>query len=211
MGTTSVPTFLSEEGIPFGRQTGASPALPPCTPFGNAPSTQTTAEAELIVQIASMRKDMARLQEHNHHLSSKVDETQQLLHQQHTQNIQTTHSSESLQTPHRRRKYGKAARATPAPSKQLVVPTPRDQPHVLKKVYSDCRHRLNDREAERQRSPIRISTRLRESWMNALGSKSPIRKVRGLDSTELASEYIPSNTQTSTYRSAPTQYSGIIQ
>ncbi|XP_034219187.1 uncharacterized protein LOC117630595 [Prunus dulcis] len=208
MGTTSIPNFLSEEGVPFGRQTGASPALPPCTPFENAPSTQTTAEAELVVQIASLRKDKARLQEHNHLLSSKVDETQQLLHQQHTQNIQTTYSSESLQTPHGRRKYGKVARATPAPSKQLVVPTPRDQPHVPKKVYSDCRHRLNDREAKRQRSPIRISARLRESRMNALGSKSPIRKVRGLDSTESASEYIPSNTQTSTYRSAPTQYSG---
>ena len=144
MGTTSVPTFLSEEGIPFGRQSGASPALPPCTPFGNAPATQTTAEAELVVQIASLRKDMARLQEHNNLLSSKVDETQQLLHQQHTQNIQTTHSSESLQTPHRRRKCDKVATATPAPSKQLVVPAPRDQPHIPKKVYSDCRHRIND-------------------------------------------------------------------
>ncbi|XP_034203617.1 uncharacterized protein LOC117618105 [Prunus dulcis] len=207
MGTTSVPTFLSEEGVPFGRQAGASPALPPCTPFGNAPSTQTTAEAELMVQIASLRKDMARLQEHNNLLSSKVDKTQQLLHQQPTQNIQITHSSESLGTRHRRR-YGKAARATPAPSKQLVVPTPRDQPHVPKKVYTDCRHRLNDREAEKQRSPIRISARLRESRMNALEDKSPIRKVRGLDpAEESASEYIPSNTQTSTYRSAPTQYS----
>ena len=113
------------------------PALPPCTPFGNAPSTQTTAEAELVVQIASLRKDMARLQEHNNLLSSKVDETQQLLHQQPTQNIQPTHSSESLQTPHRRR-HRRAARAAPAPSKQLVVPTPRDQPHVPKKVYTDC-------------------------------------------------------------------------
>ncbi|XP_034225688.1 uncharacterized protein LOC117635486 [Prunus dulcis] len=145
---------------------------------------------------------MARIQEHNHLLSSKVDETQQLLHQQHTQNIQTTHSSQSLQTPHRKRKYGKVARATLAPSKQLVVPTPRDQPHIPKKVYSDCRLRINDREAERRRSPIRINAQLRGSRMNALGSKSPIRRVRGLDSAEeSASEYIPSKTQASTYRS----------
>ena len=207
MGTTSIPTFLPEDGAPFGRQAGASPALPPCTPYGNAPSTQTAAEAELVAQIASLRKDMARLQEHNHHLSSKVDETQRQLHQQPPQNIQTTHSSESLGTPHRRR-HRRAARATPAPSKQLVVPTPRDQPHIPKKVYSDCRHRLNDREAERQRSPIRISARLRESRMNAGGSKSPIRKVQGLNSTESASEYIPSDAQTSTYRSVSTQYLG---
>ncbi|XP_034218184.1 uncharacterized protein LOC117629717 [Prunus dulcis] len=154
---------------------------------------------------------MARLQDHNHLLSSKVDETQQLLHQQHTQNIQTTHSSQSLQTPRRKKKHEKVARATPAPSKQLVVPTPRDQPHVPEKVYSDCRHRLNDREVERRRSPIRINARLRDSRMNVLGSKSPIRRVRGLDSAEESeSEYIPSKTQVSTYRSAtPSRYSEV--
>ena len=208
MGTTSIPTFLPEDGAPFGRQAGASPALPPCTPYGNAPSTQTAAEAELVAQIASLRKDMARLQEHNHHLSSKVDETQRQLHQQHPQNIQTTHSSESLGTP-RRRRHRRAARATPAPSKQLVVPTPRDQPHVPKKVYTDCRHRLNDREAERQRSPIKVDARLRESRLNTQRSKSPIRRIRGLETPEeSASEYIHSNTQTSTYRSETPRYSG---
>ncbi|XP_020412774.1 uncharacterized protein LOC109947255 [Prunus persica] len=203
MGTTSIPTFLTEKGGQFGRQSGASPALPPGTPFGNAPATQTTAEAELAAQIATLRKDMARLQEHNNFLSSKMDETQQLLHQQHTQNIQITHSSESLQTPHGRKKRDKAATATPAPSKQLVVPAPRDQPHVPKKVYTDCRHRINDREVERQRSSFRMSARLRDSWMRVLGDKSPIRKVRGLGPEEESeSEYIPSGTQTSTYRSA---------
>ncbi|XP_034219089.1 uncharacterized protein LOC117630490 [Prunus dulcis] len=44
--------------------------------------------------------------------------------------------------------------------------------------------------------------------MNAGGSKSPIRKVQGLNSTESASEYIPSDAQTSTYRSVSTQYLG---
>ncbi|CAL2224566.1 unnamed protein product [Prunus armeniaca] len=84
MRTTSVPTFLSEDGLPFRRQSGASPVLPPCTPFGNSPVIQTTAKAELLAQITSLRQDMAKLQEHNNLFSSKVDETQHLLNQQHT-------------------------------------------------------------------------------------------------------------------------------
>ncbi|XP_020410468.1 uncharacterized protein LOC109946586 [Prunus persica] len=153
---------------------------------------------------------MARLQEHNNFLSSKVDETQQLLHQQQPRNIQTTRSSESLQTPCGKNKRGKVAKATPTPSRELVVPAPKDQPHIPRKVYSDCRHRLNDRErrandreAERERSPIGIGARIRDSRMKILGDKSPIRKVRGLDPTESSeSEYIPTKTHTSTYRSA---------
>ncbi|CAL8152248.1 unnamed protein product [Prunus armeniaca] len=101
MRTTSVPTLLSEEGSPFGRPSGASPALSPCTPFGNTPVIQPTAEAELLAHITSLRKDMAKLQEHNNLLSSKVDENQRLLNQQETQNIQATESSQSLQTPSR--------------------------------------------------------------------------------------------------------------
>lgn len=81
MGTTSVPVFLPEEGLPFGRQSGASPATPSCTPFGNSPILQIAAEAELLAQITSLQQDMAKLQEHNNLLSSKVDETQQLLNQ----------------------------------------------------------------------------------------------------------------------------------
>ncbi|XP_020419522.1 uncharacterized protein LOC109949179 [Prunus persica] len=47
--------------------------------------------------------------------------------------------------------------------------------------------------------------------MKILGDKSPIRKVRGLDPAEKSeSEYIPSRTQTATYRSAtPSRYSGV--
>ncbi|CAL8084630.1 unnamed protein product [Prunus armeniaca] len=176
MGTTFVPVFLPEEGLPYGRHSGASPALPPCTPFGNSPIMQTTAEAELLAQITSLRQDMAKLQEHNNLLSSKVDETQQLLNQQHTQNIQPTQSSKSLQTPSWQKKSKKGARAMSAPSKQLVVPAPKDQPHLPKKVYIDCRHRLNDKEVERQRSPIKINAHLRDSRMRVLGNKSPIRK-----------------------------------
>ncbi|CAL9022211.1 unnamed protein product [Prunus brigantina] len=112
MGTTSVPVFLPEERLPFGKQSGASPALPPCTPFGNSPVMQLTVEAELLAQITSLRQDMVKLQEHNNLLSSKVDETQQ------------------------------------------------DQPHLPKKIYFDCRHRLNDREVGRQRSSIRVNARL---------------------------------------------------
>ncbi|CAL2237459.1 unnamed protein product [Prunus armeniaca] len=149
---------------------------------------------------------MAKLQEHNNLLSSKVDETQQLLNQQQTQNIQTTESSQSLQTPSR---HKKGKKTTPVPSKQLVVPAPRDQPHIPKKVYTDCSHRINDKEAERQRSPIRINARLRDSWMKVLGDKSPIRKVRGLESeVESNDKYVPSKTTRSTYHSAtPTRLS----
>ncbi|CAL2257086.1 unnamed protein product [Prunus armeniaca] len=178
MGITSVPTFLLEEGLPFGRQSGASLALPTCTPFGNTLVIQTIAEAEFLGQITSLRNDMAKPQEHNNLLSSK-------------------------------KKGKKGAKATHAPSKQLVVPAPRDQPHLPKKVYSDCRHQINDREAERQRSQIRINAHLRDSRMTVLGNKSPIQKVRGLESmVESDPEYVPSKTQGSTYSSATlTRYS----
>ncbi|CAL8076370.1 unnamed protein product [Prunus armeniaca] len=85
----------------------------------------------------------------------------------------------------------------PAPSKQLVVPAPRDQPHLPNKVYSDYCHRLNDKEVSRQRSSIRV-----------LGNKSPIRKVRGLEFTAKSNyEYVPSKTIESTYCSTtPTRY-----
>ncbi|CAL8163813.1 unnamed protein product [Prunus armeniaca] len=91
----------------------------------------------------------------------------------------------------------------------LVPPASRDQPHLPKKVYTDCRHRLNDKEVERQGSPIRINAHLRDSRMRVLGNKSPILKVRGLESmAESDHEYVPSKTQGTTYRSAtPTQYS----
>ncbi|XP_016647248.1 PREDICTED: uncharacterized protein LOC107880402 [Prunus mume] len=97
----------------------------------------------------------------------------------------------------------------PASSKQLVVLAPKDQPHLLKKVYSDCRHRINDREAKRQRSLIRINAHLMDSRMRVLGNKSHIRKVRGLESTaESDYEYVPSKTKESTYHSAtPTRAS----
>ncbi|CAL8168102.1 unnamed protein product [Prunus armeniaca] len=93
MGTTSGPQFLSEDGLPYGMPSGASPALHPSTPFGNPPVLQTTVEAELLAQTTSLRREMAKLQEHNKLLSSKVDKTQRLLNQQETQSIQATESS----------------------------------------------------------------------------------------------------------------------
>ncbi|CAL2265118.1 unnamed protein product [Prunus armeniaca] len=97
----------------------------------------------------------------------------------------------------------------PAPSKQLVVPAPWDQPHIPKKVYIDCCHRINDKEAKRQRSPIRINARLRDSRMRVLGNKSPLRKVQGLESeVESEHEYVSSKDTESSYRSeTPTEYS----
>ncbi|KAH0994793.1 hypothetical protein GBA52_018657 [Prunus armeniaca] len=135
MGTTLVPTLLSEDGLPYGMPSGAIPVLHLSTPFGNPLVIQTTIEAELLAQMTSIRKEMARLQEHNNLLSSKVDETQWLLNQPKTQNIQATEPSQSMQTFGRQKKGKKGAKATPAPSKQLVVPASRDQPHVPKKVY----------------------------------------------------------------------------
>ncbi|CAL9017930.1 unnamed protein product [Prunus brigantina] len=110
MGTTSGPQFLSEDGLPYGMPSGASPALHLSTPFGNPPVLQTTVEAELLAQMTSLRKEMAKLQEHNNLLSSKVDETQRLLNQQDTQNIQPTEPSQSLQTPGRQKKGNKGQR-----------------------------------------------------------------------------------------------------
>ncbi|CAL2277647.1 unnamed protein product [Prunus armeniaca] len=88
-------------------------------------------------------------------------------------NIQTTESSQSLQTPNRQKKGKKGKKAMPTPSRRLVVPAPRDQPHVPKKVYTDCRHRITDKDAERQRSPFRVNARLRDSRMRALGASHP--------------------------------------
>lgn len=117
MGTTSVPIFLSKDGIPFDRPSGASPALLPSTLFGNSPIMQLTTEAELLEQITSLRKDMAKLQEHNNLLSSKVDETQQQLNQQQTQTIPTTQSSRNLKTPSQQKKGKKGAKEKPTPPK----------------------------------------------------------------------------------------------
>ncbi|CAL8153085.1 unnamed protein product [Prunus armeniaca] len=210
MGTTSGPQFLSEDGLPYGMPSGASPALHPSTPFGNPPVLQTTVEAELLAQMTSLRREMAKLQEHNNLLSSKVDDTQRLLNQQETQSIQATESSQSQQTPGRQKKGKRGAKATPAPSKQLVVPAPQDQPHVPKKVYTDCRHRINDKkDAEWHRSPIRVNARLRDSWMKVLGDKLPLRKVQGLDSgLESDDEYVPTKGTELNYRSeTPPGYS----
>ncbi|CAL2244502.1 unnamed protein product [Prunus armeniaca] len=203
MGTTSGPQFLSEDGLPYGMPSGASPVLHPSTPFGNPHVLQTTVEAELLAQMTSLRREMAKLQERNNLLSSKVDETQRLLNQLETQNIQTTESSQSQQTPGRQRKGKQGAKATPAPSKQLVVPAPQDQPHIPKKVYTDCRHRINDKkDAERHRSPIGVNALLRDSRMRVLGDKSPLRRVQGLDSAlESNDEYIPTGGTESRYRS----------
>ncbi|CAL2277042.1 unnamed protein product [Prunus armeniaca] len=191
MGTTSGPAFLSEDGLLYGMPSGASPALHPRTPFGNPPVIQTTVEAELLAQMTSLRKEMAKLQEHNNLLSSKVE------------------PSQSLQTPGRQKKGKKGAKATPAPSKQLVVPAPRDQAHVQKKVYIDCRHRINDKDAEWQRSLIRINAHLRNSRMRVLGNKSPLIKVQELESkVESDDEYAPSKGTESNYRSeTPMEYS----
>ncbi|CAL8134915.1 unnamed protein product [Prunus armeniaca] len=210
MGTTSGQQFLSEDGLPYGMPSGASPALHPSTPFGNPPALQTTVKAELLAQMTSLRKEMVKLQERNNLLSSKVDETQRLLNQQDTQNVRTTESSQSRQTPSRQRKGKQGAKATPAPSKQLVVPAPPDQPHVPKKVYTDCRYRINDkRDAERHRSPIRLNANLRDSRMRVLGDKSPLRRAQGLESAqESDDEYIPTRDIESSYRSeAPPEYS----
>ncbi|CAL9011256.1 unnamed protein product [Prunus brigantina] len=209
MGTTSGQIILSDDGLPIGMPRGVSPALHPSTPFGNTPVLQTTVEAELLAQMTSLRKEMSRLQEHNKLLSSKVDDTQRLLNQQETQAIQNAESTQSLPTPSRKKKGKKGAKAAPAPSKQLVVPAPRDQPHIPKKVYVDCHHRINDKQTERHRSPIRINANLKDSRMRVLGSKSPLRRVRGLESgSEPDDEYVPPERTESSYRSVtPTKSS----
>ncbi|CAL2257124.1 unnamed protein product [Prunus armeniaca] len=65
MGTTSGPQFLLEDGLLYGMPSGASPALHPSTPFGNPPALQATVEAELLAQMTSLRREMAKLQERN--------------------------------------------------------------------------------------------------------------------------------------------------
>ncbi|CAL8994500.1 unnamed protein product [Prunus brigantina] len=211
MGTTSGPQFLSEDGLPFGMPSGASPALHPSTPFGNTPVLQTTVEAELLAQMTSLRKEMARLQEQNKQLTSKVDRTQRQLNEQDTQDIQTAESTQSLPTPSGKKKGKKRGKATPGPSKQLVVPAPQDQPHLPKKVYTDCRHRINDKQTERHRSPIRINANRKDARTRVLGSKSPIRRVQGLASgSGPDNEYIPSGSTESSYRSVtPTKSSKV--
>ncbi|KAL6284311.1 hypothetical protein ACE6H2_015240 [Prunus campanulata] len=96
MGTTEKTTF---EGKPFSMPSGVSPAPPPYTTATNPPVLQPAENAELLAQVVSLRQDMAKLQEHNNFLSSRVDETQQLLNQQQTQNIQTDRSFEACRLP----------------------------------------------------------------------------------------------------------------
>ncbi|BFG35159.1 hypothetical protein CerSpe_214330 [Prunus speciosa] len=198
--------------MPYGMPSGVSPTPQPYTPATNPHVLQPAENAELLAQVVSLRQDMARLQEHNNYLSTRVDETQQQLNQQQTQNIQT---SESVQTPRRQRKGKKAAKATPAPSKQLVVPAPKNRPHGPSKVYSDCRHRLLDREGERQterqESPIRINACLNDPRLRDLGRKSPIRRIAVLESTaESDKEYFPPTDRSSSYRSeTPTKFSEV--
>ncbi|XP_008237867.1 PREDICTED: uncharacterized protein LOC103336588 [Prunus mume] len=136
--------------------------------------------------MTALRQDMAKLQEHNNLLSSKVDETQQLLNHQQTQNTQTNRSSQSLQTPHRQKKGKQGAKATPAPSKQLIVPAPKGKPHVPKKepdwgrlrpgpFTERIRRSLQDRDVQPLRIPFYFGvedplTHL-HSFQSAIGCK----------------------------------------
>ncbi|CAL2247076.1 unnamed protein product [Prunus armeniaca] len=186
MGTTSGPQFLSEDGLPYGMPSGASPALHPSTPFGNPPALQTMVEAELLAQMTSLRREMAKLQERN-----------------------TKHSDHRIfpeSADPRSADKGKAGGKGNTCALQIAGgpgspgPTSRIEEGV---------HRLSSSDAERHRSPIGINARLRDSWMRVLGDKSPLRRVQGLDSAlESDDEYIPTGGTESSYRSeASPEYS----
>ncbi|CAL8091851.1 unnamed protein product [Prunus armeniaca] len=170
---------------------GASPVLHPSTPFGNPPALQTTVEAELLAQMTSLRREMAKLQERN-----------------------TKHSGHRIlpeSANPRSAEEGKAGGKGNACALQTAGSSGSPgQPHIPKKVYTDCRHRINDKkDAERHRSPIGVNASLRDSRMRVLGDKSPLRRVQGLDSAlESDDEYIPTGGTKSSYRSeAPPEYS----
>lgn len=101
---------------------------------------------------------------------------QKQLDQQQTRNIQTSQSSQSVYTPNWQGKGKEGMKATPAPSKCMIVSAPKNKPY-LPQVYFDCCHRLMDRQEERDESPIRIEARLNNSQIWVLGNKSPIRRV----------------------------------
>lgn len=79
--STCIPTTIR---VAVRKARWSQPNDAPLHPADNFSIIQTTTEAELLAQITAFPQDMARLQEHNNFLSSKVDETQQLLNQQQT-------------------------------------------------------------------------------------------------------------------------------
>lgn len=163
----------------------------------------------------TLQQEMARMQEHNNILASKLDDTQRQLQDQQTQSTQLQNSLErtihlrqeksikSVQKPSAQDRGKQQAADKPTASRRLFVPSPKER-HPEYRVYSDCRDRINDRRKERQPSPIRIQAKLNDRRLEALGPKSHLRqryRAVGLEETD-ESDYVPTSPGTTiSYRS----------
>ncbi|CAL8175957.1 unnamed protein product [Prunus armeniaca] len=97
---------------------------------------------------------MAKMQEHNNIISSKLDDTQKQLHEQQShsaqlqdgleQTLQLRHeqSLKSVPKPSEQERGKQPAMGGPSVSRRLFVPSPEER-HREYQVYSDCRDRLN--------------------------------------------------------------------
>lgn len=75
MNTNSIIALHLANGSPFGKPK-AQAALPHLMLLRNTTARQTRAEIDLLAQIVTLRKDMAKMPEYNNILFSNLDDTQ---------------------------------------------------------------------------------------------------------------------------------------
>lgn len=181
------------------------------------PLLQTTARpTTLEARMETLQQDMARMQEHNNVLASKLDDTQRQLHQQQTLSAQLQNDREPTTQLRQEKSFKSVRKPTfqdrgkqqaangPTVSRRLFVPTPKER-HPEYRVYSDCRERINDRRRERQSSPIQVRAKLDDPRLEVLGPKSPLRQrygAIGLEETD-ESDYVPTSPGTTISSAGP--------
>ncbi|KAI5351577.1 hypothetical protein L3X38_004468 [Prunus dulcis] len=84
------PSSFTPDGSILGLNTGASHAPPPITSWPETSTRESTVEANLLVQIESLRQDMAKMQDHTNILSSKVrNGLEQIMHHRQEQSLKS--------------------------------------------------------------------------------------------------------------------------
>ncbi|CAL8994058.1 unnamed protein product [Prunus brigantina] len=98
----------------------------------------------------TLQREMTKMQEHNHILSSKLDDTQKQLHEQQSRSAQLQDGLEqttqlrqerplkSISKPNDQRAEKQPAQDGPSASRRLFIPTSAEC-HEEYQVYSDCR------------------------------------------------------------------------
>ncbi|CAL8993947.1 unnamed protein product [Prunus brigantina] len=179
------PSPIATDGPILGLVGRENPAVPPGTPRVETPGRQGTLEDRM----ETLQREMTKMQEHNHILSSKLDDTQKQLHEQQSRSAQLQDGLEqttqlrqerplkSISKPNDQRAEKQPAQDGPSASRRLFIPTSAEC-HEEYQVYSDCRDRINARRRERQTTPIPIQTQPNDRHLDVLGPKSPLRRSR---------------------------------